>query len=194
MVALPKQRMTVDTFLAWAEGQPGRFELVDGEVFAMAPERAGHALVKYATQTALKRAILAAGTACHCHMMPDGMTVRIDATTTFEPDALVYCGPRMDVEAIEVPDPAIVVEVQSPGTRSVDAGFKLARYFSLASVAHYLMVDPVKRLVIHHRRGAEELITTRIATDGALDLTPPGLTLPVADLFADLPPPAEPAA
>jgi Uma2 family endonuclease len=54
MVALPKQRMDVDTFLAWAEGQPGRFELVDGEVFAMAPERAGQALVKYATQTALK--------------------------------------------------------------------------------------------------------------------------------------------
>ncbi len=88
----------------------------------------------------------------------------------------------------------IVVEVQSPSTRSVDAGLKLARYFSLASVAHYLMIDPVKRLVIHHRRGAEELIETRIATEGILDLTPPGLTLPVAELFADLPPPADPAA
>lgn len=192
MVTLPKPRMTVDTFLAWAEGQPGRFELVDGEVFAIAPERAGHALVKYATQTALKRAIVAAGTGCH--MMPDGMTVRIDATTTFEPDALVYCGPRMNIESIEVPDPVIVVEVQSPSTRSADAGLKLARYFSLASVAHYLMIDPVKRLVIHHRRGAEELIETRIATEGILDLTPPGLTLPVAELFADLPPPADPAA
>ena len=192
MVALPKQRMTVDTFLAWAEGQPGRFELVDGEVFAMAPERAGHALVKYATQTALKRAIVAAG--ADGHMMPDGMTVRIDATTTFEPDALVYCGARMDVEAIEVPDPVIVVEVQSSSTRSVDTGFKLARYFSLASVRHYLMIDPVKRLVIHHRRGADGLIVTRISSDGTLDLTPPGLVLPVAELFADLPPPAEPAA
>jgi len=93
-----------------------------------------------------------------------------------------------------VPDPVIVVEVQSPSTRSADAGLKLARYFSLASVAHYLMIDPVKRLVIHHRRGADGLIVSRIATDSTLDLTPPGLTLPVAELFADLPPPADPAA
>ena len=35
---------------------------------------------------------------------------------------------------------------------------------------------------------------TCIASGGTLDLTPPGLTLPVADLFADLPPPADPAA
>ena len=40
-------RMTVDQFLAWAMAQPeGRFELVDGEVVAMAPERAGHARLK----------------------------------------------------------------------------------------------------------------------------------------------------
>ena len=30
--------MTVDEFLVWAEGQPGRYELCDGTVFAMAPE------------------------------------------------------------------------------------------------------------------------------------------------------------
>ncbi|MBE7200977.1 MAG: Uma2 family endonuclease [Parafilimonas terrae] len=186
MVAQPKPRMNVDEFLAWAEDRPGRFELVDGEVFAMSPERAGHALVEYAAQTALHRAIARAGLGCH--MMPDGMTVRIDARTTFEPDALVYCGPRMDLDAVEVPDPVIVVEVQSPGTRAVDSGLKLTRYLSLASVMHYLIVDPVKRLVIHHRRAQRGLIETRIATEGTLDLTPPGLSLPVPDLFADLPP------
>ena len=38
----PPGRMTVDEFLAWAMAQPeGRFELVDGRVVAMAPERAG---------------------------------------------------------------------------------------------------------------------------------------------------------
>ena len=178
--------MTVDEFLAWAEGQPGRFELVDGEVFAMSPERAGHALVKFAAQTALNRAIRASGVVCH--MMPDGMTVRIDSTTTFEPDALVYCGPRMDLDAVEVPDPVIVVEVQSPGTRAVDSGLKLTRYFGLESVIHYLIVDPVKRHVIHHRRAQGGLIETRIATRETLDLTPPGLRLPVPELFADLAP------
>jgi hypothetical protein len=39
MTALPRTRMTVDEYLAWAEGQPGRYELLDGVVFAMSPGR-----------------------------------------------------------------------------------------------------------------------------------------------------------
>jgi Uma2 family endonuclease len=41
MTAPPKHKMTVDEYLAWAEGQPGRFELYAGTVYAMTPERAG---------------------------------------------------------------------------------------------------------------------------------------------------------
>ncbi len=73
-------------------------------------------------------------------------------------------------------------------------GSKLAGSFSLASGAHSVLIDPVLRLVVHHGRGTAGLISTRIATRGTLDLTPPGQRLPVADLFADLPPPADPAA
>jgi Uma2 family endonuclease len=61
MIALPKQKMTVDEYLAWAEGRPGRFELYADTVYAMTPERAGHAKVKYATQTALLAGIRRAG-------------------------------------------------------------------------------------------------------------------------------------
>jgi Uma2 family endonuclease len=53
MTALPKTRLTVDQYLAWAEDNPGRYELVDGEVFAMSPEGTRHAEVKFAIQTAL---------------------------------------------------------------------------------------------------------------------------------------------
>jgi Uma2 family endonuclease len=188
MVAQPKARMTVEAFLAWAEGRPGRYELVDGEVFAMPPGRIRHAEVKAAAYLALRSALTRAS--CSCFALPDGVSVRIDEETVFEPDALVYCGPRADPDATEIADPVIVVAVQSPGTRAVDSGLKLTRYFNFASVRHYLIVDPVKRLVIHHRRAQRDLIETRIAIDGTLDLTPPGLSLPVPDLFADLAPAA----
>lgn len=192
MVAQPKPRMNVNEFLVWAEDQPGRYELVEGQVVAMSPERVRHAEVKASAYLALRSALNR--TQLPCRALPDGMSVRIDDTTVFEPDALVYCGARADPDAIEIPNPILVVEVLSPSTVTVDSGSKLSGYFSIASVAHYLMIDPVKRLVIHHARGAEGLIATRIATEGTLDLTPPGLSLSVAELFADLPPPAEPAA
>jgi Uma2 family endonuclease len=182
MSALPKQKMTVDEYLAWAEGQPGRFELYAGTVYAMTPERAVHADVKFAVQSALRNAIRAKR--LPCHMLPDGMTVRINRNTAHEPDALVYCGQKLPDSAIEVPSPVIVVEVLSPTTRYIDASAKLAGYFRLPSVHHYLIVDPDSRLVIHHQRGAQDSIATRIVSEETLRFDPPGLELKVSDFFA----------
>jgi Uma2 family endonuclease len=179
--ALPKHKVTVDEYLAWAQGQPGRFELYAGVVYAMTPERAGHAKVKFAVQTALRSAIQRAG--LPCHMLPDGMTVRVDAHTAHEPDALVYCGEELPDSVVEVPSPVIVVEVLSPSTRHIDASAKLAGYFRIPHVHHYLIVDPDSRLVIHHARGGVDMVATRVARDGSITLDPPGIELAVGDLF-----------
>ena len=90
-MSTPAQRkMTVDEFLAWAEGQEGRWELYNGVPYLMAPERARHSEVKFATQIALAQAIRNAG--LPCHMRPDGATVRVSQHVAHEPDALVYWG------------------------------------------------------------------------------------------------------
>ena len=174
-------KMTVDEYLAWAEGRPGRYELFAGHVYQMAPERAGHARVKYALQTALVAAIRRAS--LPCEMLPGGMTVRVDSHTAHEPDALVYCGPKLSASELEVPDPVIVAEALSPSTRHVDATAKLAGYFSRPSVRHYLIVDPDQRILFHHARGEQEVIATRIVRDGILMLDPPGLELAVQDIL-----------
>jgi Uma2 family endonuclease len=79
-------RMTVDQFLAWAMVQPeGRFELVDGAVVAVAPERAAHARLKARVWRAFDDQIRDRGLPCEA--LPDGMTVKIDERTAYEPDA-----------------------------------------------------------------------------------------------------------
>ncbi|MFY9639907.1 MAG: Uma2 family endonuclease [Rhodomicrobium sp.] len=173
--------MTVDEFLAWAEGQEGRHELFRGRVYAMAPERAGHAKVKLAIHRALFEAIHKAG--LPCHVLPDGMTVRIGERTAHEPDALVYCGPELPADALEVPNPVIVVEVLSPSTRRIDAVRKLAGYFSLESVHHYLIVDPETLPVIHHQRQDGGTILTRLLSEGMLRFDPPGFEIAVGQLL-----------
>jgi len=183
MSAVPQERMSIDEFLAWAERQPGRYELFRGLVYAMTPERAVHAEVKFAGQTALANAIRAR--ALPCHMLPDGMTVRIDDATAYEPDALVYSGPKLPPEALEVPNPVVIVEVLSPTTRHVDAAIKLAGHFRLSSVAHYLVVDPDKPQIIHHARNPDGSILTRVVTEGAVILDPPGMQIGIADLYPD---------
>jgi Uma2 family endonuclease len=183
MSALTKPHMTVDEYLAWAAGRPGRYELCRGEVFAMSPEVTGHLETKGAIYVALKDSIRKYGLACRA--LPDGATVRIDDDTAYEPDALVYCGKKLPRTAIEIPNPVIIVEVMSPSTRRIDETEKLADYFLLPSVAHYLIVNDAKRFVIHHARGGGGTILTRIVTEGMIALDPPGLELAVADIFGD---------
>ena len=177
----PTSRMTVDEFLAWAEGQPGRHELIRGEVIARAAERAAHWEVKLATHVALLNAIRAK--ALPCHVVPDGPTVRIDETTADEPDAMVYCGPKPPPSALLVENPVLIVEVLSPSTGRRDLGRKLADYFRLPSVAHYLIIDPDEMLVIHHQRRGDDDILTRILRDGAITLDPPGFEVKVAEIY-----------
>jgi Uma2 family endonuclease len=184
MTALPQTRITVDEYLAWAQGQPGRYELYDGTVHAMSPEGARHDDVKFAVQTALAAGIRARR--LPCHMLPDGMTVRIDKATAFEPDALVYCGEEVTPSALEISNPVIVVEVVSPNTGGVDAVRRFVSYFDLPSVAHYVIVDLEQRLIQHHARADDDTVLTRIVREGAIALDPPGLELSLADVYGGM--------
>jgi Uma2 family endonuclease len=183
MAEAQTSRLTVEEFLSWAEDRPGRYELFDGTVVAMAPERVRHAEAKFAVQTALVRALRQANV--DCRMLPDGITVRVDAHSAFEPDALVYCGQRLAPDAVVADAPLIVVEVLSPGTGAQDFGARLVGYFKVASIVHYLIIDAAKRFVIHHRRTHGEAIETRILRDGSLRLEPPGIELGVEELFGE---------
>jgi Uma2 family endonuclease len=174
--------MTVDEFLAWAEGREGRWELLNGVPYRMAPERTGHFEVKYAVQTALLAAIRKAGVPCH--MLGDGVGVRISRHVLYEPDALVYCGAKLPSDVLEVPDPVILVEVASPSTRQFDDTVKRDGYFSLPSVHHDLIVDPEGPPVIRYSRQADGTILRSVVHDGTLTLSPPGIELDVAELRA----------
>ena len=179
-----RTEFTADAFLAWAAEQPrGRFELAGGEVVAMAPERVAHTRAKLEAVIALRAAIATSGLGCEA--MTDGVSVRIDERTVYEPDALVRCGPRTPGDAMEVTDPIIVVEIVSPSSRGLDTGAKLAGYFKLPSVRHYLVVNTEARVVIHHHRDDTGAISVRILHDGPLSFDPPGLAIEIRDVFAN---------
>jgi Uma2 family endonuclease len=170
--------MTSDAFIAWAMEQPSgaRYELVAGEVVAMAPERAAHVRLKFQIARRLAEAIEAAG--LPCEVFADGLTVAVDDDTLYEPDALVRCGDPLPPDAIRTTDPIIIVEVLSPSTRARDTGAKLEDYFRLPSLQHYLIVKTENGAIIHHQRNPDGTILTRINRGGPLHLDPPGITLP----------------
>jgi Uma2 family endonuclease len=179
----PRQtELTADEFISWARQQPeGRFELDNGVIVGMSPERVSDLRAKFNVAVALRLAI--AGGGLPCETLPDGASLRVGERTVYEPDALVRCGPPLPGDTIEVSDPLIVVEVVSPSSGGIDRGVKLAGYFSLPSVRHYLIVATDSQVVIHHRRDGEGQIGVRILHADALTLDPPGLSIDVRDIF-----------
>jgi Uma2 family endonuclease len=192
MIALPKHKMTADEFLAWAEGLPkeaGKFELWDGEVIVkhgpvgqQNAERSQHWEVKGAAYRALHDAIKRAGLPCFAAV--DGASVRFTDDKLVEPDVLVYCGEKVPRGTVVVPNPLIVVEVLSPSTQTMDLGVKLQGYFALPSLHHYLIIDPDRPLLIHHKRGLGDAIETRFSSGPTLPLDPPGLEVDLAEVLA----------
>jgi Uma2 family endonuclease len=194
---MPGQRasapMTVATFLEWASrrAEGGRWDLIEGEPVrprgrapepAMAAETFRHARIKRRIDHALSDALAKGGH--DCEVFVSGPMVQIDATTAFEPDVAVSCAKVP--EGVLVPEPLIVVEVLSASTRGRDLTINLAGYAALPSVAHYLLVETDRRLVVHHHRVAEESeLRTAIVRQGVLHLDPPGLSLDVDAIYRD---------
>lgn len=179
---IPEQ-MTVDQYLPWAMAQGGRWELIDGRPVKMPSETLFHVRVKAYVWLALVDAIEKSG--LELHALTDGATVRIDPRNTNEPDCLVHAGPERPGEDLEIPDPVIVAEVVSPTSSKRDKVRKRADYFSLPSVEHYLVVDPVERTVLHIRRADRPDDDGRLLREGdTLDLSPMVLQVEVRRFFA----------
>jgi Uma2 family endonuclease len=196
----PPRRMTVEQYLAWEAQQPERWELHEGGVVKMknadpATGMAGGSLRHFALTRNLTNALHAgvrrAGLPCSAY--PDGVKLRVPNGGMFYPDSLVVCGPQ-DGRAQEVTDPVLVAEVLSPTTEAEDRGPKWTAYQTLPSLQHYLIVEQDRAAVDLFTRAGELWTFRRVYGESeTVELPALGVSLALAELFADLPPlPAEP--
>ncbi len=178
-----RNTLTVPEYLAWAATQDGkvRTELIDGQIIPMSPELIVHNRLKLRLHMAFDMALAASG--LEGEALIDGVAVAIDAKTAYQPDALVYLGAAIPGNERLVASPLVVAEILSPSTAHVDKGEKLAGYFKLASVMHYLVIDPDAMSLTHHRRQPDGSIAASVHADGTLTLDPPGLVLDLDTLF-----------
>jgi Uma2 family endonuclease len=75
--------------------------------------------------------------------------------------------------------------VLSPATSATDRAWKLREYFRLPSVRHYLIVWADRQQIVHHQRDDAGTVVTTLLTDGEISLVPPGISVAVAEVYAD---------
>ena len=184
MATRPKSNLTVEQYLEAYRGASGRYELVDGEVLKMAAETVLHVRLKGKVFSALATAIKKKG--ADCEAFQDGVSIKISSKTAREPDVSVQCGKQTDGSSMVLDRPLIVVEVVSPSSSSTDANQKLAEYFSVPSIMHYLIVWPKQNYCYHHKRIDDNKVLTTIVHSGLIEFDPPGISISFGDIFGEV--------
>lgn len=177
------RKMTADEFLAWNEGQEGRYELIDGVPVAMAGARRRHDRVVVNVLTALG-AHLGVG---QCHPFSSDTAVRISNYQIRYPDAGVDCGTFHD-EKLEADEPRLVVEVLSDTTRAFDLLEKLEEYKSVPALRDIVLVDTDEPKVFHWTRQPGASWERRIleVPEAVVELPELDFVLPFGVLYAGL--------
>lgn len=184
-----RQPMTVEAFLEWEEGQPTRYEFDGFRVLARTGGSVGHATVQ--VNLIAELGFRLKGKPCE----PFGSELKIlVAGSVRYPDAFVVCSP-VPGKTMLVTDPAVVFEILSPSTSSVDRITKNQEYRDTPSIQRYVILEQDRQAATVFSRDHGDWAGHVIA--GATELAMPeiGISIPLAELYAGVElvvdPPAE---
>lgn len=132
------EQLNFDAFiLAYGETDV-RYEMYDGEVFAMAGGSPNHGEVSLNAAMALR--LRAKPKGCKTYGPDVYVRPEDDNKSAMSPDAYVRCGPPLPRDQRYVSDPLVVVDVLSPSTMQFDRGAKLQRYFKFEGLQHVILL------------------------------------------------------
>jgi Uma2 family endonuclease len=145
--------MTEQAYLSWDGPREGKWEYVDGFVYAQAGASRAHNRISSNIQRVFLNAT--GNGPCWTHVSDLKVRVLRDGRPRYYlPDIVVTCDPNStgDIED----HPCLIVEILSASTRAIDKSFKAADYLSLPSLQGYLLVDSEAHGVEFHRRTGQD--------------------------------------
>jgi Uma2 family endonuclease len=148
---------TLEEYLRYDDGTDTRYELVDGALVEMPPEsRLNRKIASFLFEAFIRlgipSALLAIGTQ---------IVVPSRKVTARQPDFVVLShecadaleGAKSDLIAVEMPPPALVVEIVSPSEpgdkRNYERDYiEKPKEYAARGIPEYWLIDPIRRIVI----------------------------------------------
>ncbi|HSF23676.1 MAG TPA: Uma2 family endonuclease [Blastocatellia bacterium] len=186
-------RYTVAEYLALERSSEERYEFLDGQVYLMAGESAGHGTICTNISGQLYNQLRGKP----CQVFSKDMKVRSgpEPKSRYEikglysyADLVVVCGePQFHDEYRDVLlNPTVIIEVLSPSTEAFDRGEKWLRYQTwLASLTHYVLVTQARPQLEHYLRQptGEWLYSLVKEIESSLHLSAVDCTLRLAEVY-----------
>lgn len=171
---------TIDDIYALPEGQ--RAELIDGQIYDMAPPSPMHQELVMELSATLRDYIKKNGGPCKVYPAPFAVFLNEDDRNYVEPDISVICdSSKVDNRGYQgAPD--FIIEIVSPSSQRMDYLTKLFKYRT-AGVREYWIVNPLQRTVqVYSFEGTED--STQYSFDDEITVTIYGdLKICVANLL-----------
>jgi Uma2 family endonuclease len=176
--------MSVDEFLDWASATDGRWQLVDGVPYAMAPAGVIHGALQSELGSLIRNHLHASGSACTTIIAP-GVIPRFLAEHNMRvPDIAVTCTP-FGRGARALMEPVLIVEILSPSNQAATWANVWA-YTSIPSMRDILVLRSDRMEASLLRRQPDGTWPDRPAemSEGSLSPESIGLTVPLVDVYA----------
>lgn len=142
---LKPEAYTVDYIYALPDRE--RAELIDGEIYNMAPPGRKHQKISLDLATIINNYIKTIVGSCEAYVAPFAVFLNEDVYTYVEPDISIICNPDKLTDKGCNGAPDWIIEIVSPGSRKMDYLVKLFKYRN-AGVREYWIVDPEKNRIM----------------------------------------------
>ena len=143
---LPKNNSyTIEDIFALPEGK--RAELIDGQIYDMAPQSPFHQKLVMELSATIRNYIRAKGGSCEVYPAPFAVFLNKDTQNYVEPDISIICDKnKLDDKGCNgAPD--WIIEIVSPSSKRMDYYIKLFKYRT-AGVREYWIVDPIREMIL----------------------------------------------
>lgn len=144
---------TLEDIYALPDGQ--RAELIDGQIYYMAPPTRKHQRILLSLSRLIADYIDKRNGSCEINIAPFAVFLNADDKNYVEPDISVICSPEKLTDKGCTGAPDWIIEIVSPGSRRVDYLTKLFKYRS-AGVREYWIVDPDKNRILVYNFESED--------------------------------------
>jgi Uma2 family endonuclease len=134
------KRYTIDDIYALPDGQ--RAELIDGQIYMMAPPTSVHQILSSRLSRIIGNYIDSKQGACEVISAPFAVFLNEESNTYVEPDISVICDSSKLTPQGCNGSPDWIIEIVSPSSKKMDYGKKLLKY-TTAGVREYWIVDPL---------------------------------------------------
>lgn len=153
-MALPQPKLyTTEDIYALPEGT--RAELIDGQLYYMAPPNRRHQELAGELFGSIREYIRSNNGSCRPYIAPFAVFLNADNRNYVEPDISVICDHNKLTDNGCNGAPDWIIEIVSPGSRRTDYFTKLFKYRT-AGVREYWIVDPEKNRILVYNFETED--------------------------------------